>query len=294
MTTAKFCEICGSTDLRKVYGSSITECKGCTVHYPIEVPSSGVVTNQRPVPPSGRGSLLSRQQARLTQKVSAKNRVIDIGCGNGVFLWTLSRLASDLHSAIGVEIDVSSRKAAIRAGISVTEKIPLDIRQTFITMWHVAEHFSVKDLKVILINLSLGGNQLLISVPNGCSYSWKKHHEAFSYYDPNFHMIQFTPLSLRKLLEGANWQVEKELRTPIYGIFNAIQTGLNLYRPHNELYWFLKRSGKSISPSVWILNLLAIIRAIGPILIMLIFEFSKTKGSTYTVLCAPRRSGCES
>ena len=290
MKDVQTCDLCGSLGFRQIANSKMIECEGCTIQYPIQVPESGVVTNQFPISPSGRGSLLSRWQARFTHKFSGKNQLIDFGCGNGSFLYAINRVFSSSQRTMGIEPDRSSKEAAVRAGIFVVDEIPPNTSDTLITMWHVAEHILVTDFKRILKDLSRNGNQLLISVPNGASYSWCRYFQSFSYYDSKSHLVQFTPRSLTTLLNDTNWQIEKEFRTPVYGVFNAFQTGLNLYGSHNELYNYLKRGGNSLTPSVLLKTLLTIIRAAGPILMMLLFEFSKERCSCYTVLCNPRRT----
>ncbi len=294
MEVSQSCDLCGYLRFSQIADSHMMECEYCTIQFPIQVPKSGVVTNQWPISPSGRGSLLSRWQARFVQKISEKKLLIDFGCGNGSFLHATSRASHNFQQIMGVEIDELSKEAAIRAGITVINKIPPNTSDTLVTMWHVAEHFSVTDIERILKNLSREKNQLLISVPNGASYSWNKHVEFYSYYDSKSHLVQFTPRSLTTLLGKNNWQIKKEFRSPIYGIFNAIQTGLNLHGPHNELYDYLKRGGNSLTPSILLKTLFSIIRVSGPIFMMILFEFSKKRCSCYTVLCSPRRTQCAS
>ena len=268
----------------------MTECQSCTIQYPNQIPSSGVVTNQVPLPPSARGSRLARSQARLALKVCGSRYLIDVGCGNGAFLHAFQLMNQNRKSVMGIELDELSIRAALSVGILVVEEMPKDVNNTLVTMWHVAEHFSINDLKSILNELSHSENALLISVPNGNSKSWAKHLERFSYFDSKSHMVQFTPRSLRMLLHETGWQIEKEFRTPVYGIFNAIQTGLNLFMPHNELYNFLKREGNSLKPSIILKNIFMMFRAIVPITSMLFYEFNKQKCSCYTVFSTPRKA----
>ena len=268
----------------------MTECQECTIQYPREAPASGIVTNQSPVSPSGRGTFLSRSQAKLALKVCNSRFLVDVGCGNGAFLHAFDRLRRNECESLGVELDHRSAQAAQDAGIRVIREIPTDLDNTMISMWHVAEHFPINLLKQELIKLSQGDNLLLLSVPNGESYSWRKYKEKFSFYDPKSHLVQFTPLSMTRLLQESGWNVQMEFRTPVYGIFNAIQTGLNITRPHNEIYELIKREGNSLSFSVVVGNLFALIRAIIPISVMSIFELSKRKGASFTLLATTEAS----
>jgi hypothetical protein len=283
------CGVCGSTDLKPICGTQMTECTSCTVQYPSETPLSGVVTNQLPVSPSGKGSFLARSQARIALKYRGNRGVMDIGCGNGSFLYALSQLQKQSFSISGVELDPSSIVAARAAGIEVHESVPAGTNNVLVTMWHVAEHFHVRDLQRLLNELNDDHNLLLISVPNGHSVSWKRYGERFSFYDAESHMVQYTPDSLERLLDSCNWKVLREIRTPTYGAFNAIQTGINLWRPHNELYNLLKRRGGSLSISLAIKTGIALAKSLIPVSRMILAEFNSKRSSTYTILAESRR-----
>lgn len=287
---SKTCDLCGSTSFKRIPNSQMTECLECTIQYPNEAPTSGVVTNQAPVSPSGRGTLLSRSQARLARKFCNRPYLVDIGCGNGAFLHAFGQLQQNDCKMLGVELDDRSARAAQDSGIEVLREIPTDLDKTMISMWHVAEHFPVNILKQELTKLSQGDNLLLMSVPNGESYSWRKYKEKFSFYDQKSHLVQFTPRSLTQLLQESGWNIQMEFRTPVYGIFNAIQTGLNINRPHNEIYELIKREGNSLSFSVFLGNLSALIRAIIPISVMAILELSKKRGASFTLLATTKAS----
>lgn len=287
------CELCGSTSLNHMPGTQMIECLSCAIQYPREIPTSGIVMNQAPISPSGRGTLLARAQAKLVSKVNNRQCLVDLGCGNGAFLHAFRQHHNNNCRIIGVELDKLSANAARAAGITVAEEVPRDLTDAMITMWHVAEHFPVHELKLELTKLSKGNNLLLVSVPNGNSHSWKKHHEKFSFYDSKSHMVQYTPTSLSKLLQDSGWDIQQKFRTPVYGIFNAIQTGMNLTRPHNEVYNSIKREGKSFSIALCSRSLFAAIRAVIPILSMVIYESSKERGSSFTVLATTRKLQCD-
>ena len=287
------CELCGSDKMQTIPGTRMKECQNCTIQYPKEIPATGIVTNQAPISPTGRGTLLARAQAKLVSRVNNRQCLVDLGCGNGAFLHAFRQHDDNNCRIIGVELDELSANAARATGITVAEKVPRDLTDAMITMWHVAEHFPVHELKLELTKLSQGNNLLLVSVPNGNSHSWKKHHEKFSFYDSKSHMVQYTPTSLIKLLQDSGWDIQQKFRTPVYGFFNAIQTGINLTRPHNEVYNSIKREGKSFSIALISRNLFAAIRAIIPILSMVIHEFSKERGSSFTVLATTRKLQCD-
>lgn len=284
------CELCGSLFLEEIVCTNMLSCSSCTAQYPKDPPMSGVVTNQVPNSPSGRGNFLSRRQARLAKRLYENRAVLDIGCGNGAFLYAFRKICDNKESLLGVELDERSAKAAEGATLSVVRHVPEIVNNTLVTMWHVAEHLTIQSQREVLTRLNTGDNFLLISIPNGNSLSWRRYGENFSFFDCESHMMQHTPQSFQRLLEECNWKVQTEYRTPMYGIFNAIQTGLNLSRPHNELYQALKRQDRSISLSILISNFLAGLRASHSILLMLLFELHPRKCSSYTIYATPVES----
>jgi hypothetical protein len=263
------------------------ECGSCTAQFPEKDPTTGVVTNQVAISPSGRGSFLSRRQAKIAARVCSGRSLIDFGCGNGSFLYAYTRLNKNSLTVIGVELDHDSLKAAQGAGLHIKQSLPIGINDSLVTMWHVAEHLAVEKQRELFRVLNSGTNALLISVPNGASFSWRRHREKFSFYDKESHFIQHTPTSLKLLLEQSGWEIHSEYRTPVYGLFNAVQTGLNLSRPHNELYSLMKRNQNSITFNLVARNLLAAIKASISIIKMMLFEVSPRKCSSYTIYAIP-------
>jgi len=289
MSTKMNCPLCHSNNHRQVPHTSYLQCEQCTIQFPIESPLTGVVTNQYPKSPTGRGTRLARSQAKLVKKISSKSKFIDLGCGNGEFLYALSQGSIPSDSISGVELDSQSIDAARKAGMSVATEIPAGVTNTTVTLWHVAEHIEPQKLIEILTQISEGNNELVISVPNGDSISWLRYQEAFSFFDPVSHVTQFTSISLENLLAKANWRIVSKYRTPWYGIFNAIQTALNLTRPRNELYELLKRKKSIPSPSILVASVFGLILNLFPMMRMLIAEISIPSSSSLTILAVPTK-----
>lgn len=280
------CGLCGSINFNKVSKGMIA-CVSCTAQFPVISPASGIVTNQVAITPTGRGSFLSRRQAKLASRVCGGRSLIDFGCGNGAFLYAFARIHESSLSILGVELDEESSTAAKGAGLRIERTMPFGINASLVTMWHVAEHLTVEKQRDLFTILNSECNSLLISVPNGNSFSWRKHLERFSFFDKESHLMQHTPKSLNLLLKQCGWEVASEFRTPTYGLFNAIQTGLNLSLPHNELYFLMKRNEKSIPVRMIIRTTLAALRASFSIIVMMLFEISPRRCSSYTVHAIP-------
>jgi 2-polyprenyl-3-methyl-5-hydroxy-6-metoxy-1,4-benzoquinol methylase len=290
MKSSAFCPLCSSTDIQQIPKTSYTQCRQCTIQFPRVAPLTGVVTNQFPKSPNGKGTRLARAQVKLIKRVGSKKNFLDLGCGNGEFLYALSRTSTSSAAIQGIELDQQSIEAAQNAGLSISTVIPTVVTNTTITMWHVAEHIEPQKLIEMLSQLSEGDNELMISVPNGESISWLKYHEKFSFFDPTSHVTQFTTKSLQILLDNANWHIVSFHRTPWYGIFNAIQTALNLSRPRNELYELLKRKKAKPSPKVLVATFCSLIANLIPLMRMLIAEVSISSSSSLTVLAIPKKA----
>lgn len=290
MDNEELCPICQSTDLAPIATGIYHQCRSCSFQLPLQSPFSGVVTNQFPKPPSGRGTFLARCQARLAMRVQTLSSFLDIGCGNGEYLYALSRVIKD-HSLIsGVELDSVSVAAARKAGLNISSEIAESTDNALITFWHVAEHIQVSELRSILSRLSTKNNHLLLSVPNGSSVCWEICGEAFSFFDVESHVSQFSVPSLLQLLDQSGWKVVKNFRSPWYGIFNAIQTTINLSRPHNELYNLMKRGDESPSLRLFFNSLFVLLRRVPTWCRLLLSEFSVSRASSITLLAVPKES----
>lgn len=283
------CLLCGSPEIQGVSRSDWLECGSCTLVFPPSAPLSGVVTNQIPRAPKKSGTLLTQSQARLAMRVIGSRSLVDFGCGNGAFLMTFKNRDSAMRSTLGVELDQQSRNAAIGAGLVVATEYESSIQNVLVTFWHSAEHLSISDFRTILINMHHPSNRLIISVPNGSSLAWSLHKENFAFFDSESHMVQYNYRSLTQLLDECGWTTTKKYRMPLYGIFCAIQTAINLSRPRNELYAFLKRGARRPSVLNLGLNMFALFRAAPELFRLLGAEFTNTRAACLTIEASPRQ-----
>ena len=161
--------------------------------------------------------------AILQIKLMGVKSVLDIGCGNGVFLNTLRKelpKATNLH---GVEPNVDACNIALSKGLSVSNINFLDFTKShclgkydLITLWGVLEH--VKDVRMALkqIRAILNPNGfVLVCVPNVDStivqMTWGK---CFTFCPQ--HLWYFNTESLISILQSegfllvSHWSIESE------------------------------------------------------------------------------------
>lgn len=283
------CPICACSEISVISQTNYVQCSVCTFQFPNSPPETGVVTNQLPRAPQGRGSSLARRQSRLVNRISNKSKVIDIGCGNGEFLFAFKHLKGGTADLIGIEKDTASITAAQQAGLTILTDIPDSVENATITMWHSAEHINVNDLMHLLTDLSAGDNDIVIAVPNGNSRSWRKYKKSFSFFDSSSHLSQFTPRSLDLMLSMCGWRVDRFFLSPFYGLFNAIQTTLNESRPHNELYQLIKRQGRIPHISLLLRSFISILRRLPTLISLLLAEAKVAHASTILIKAVPMR-----
>lgn len=136
--------------------------------------------------------------------------LLDLGCGDGMFLYELQRLG---WTVAGMEMDERAVEAARRFGIEVrqgtTDAIPFPPESfSVVRMWHVLEH--VRDPRTAVRNarrILRPGGELIIGVPNvACLYRWC-FGPRWSGWDLPRHLSHFSPKTIRRLLEAEGFQI---------------------------------------------------------------------------------------
>ncbi len=136
--------------------------------------------------------------------------LLDIGCGDGLFLAELKRLG---WTVSGIEMDAGAVQAAQRHGLDVrqgtVEALPFSQGSfAVIRMWHVLEH--VRDPRVAIANarrLLQPNGELIIGIPNVSSfYRWLFGPRWFGWDLPR-HLSHFSPTAIRHLLASQGFRV---------------------------------------------------------------------------------------
>lgn len=141
-----------------------------------------------------------------------KGKILDIGCGDGVFLDMARRCGWEPH---GVEINSDAAARAGKAGLNVhagdliSAGYPEGTFQV-VRMWSVLEHVPnpAEVLKEIHQILKPGG-YLILQVPNIDSVSYRMFKQYWTGLDLPRHLTHFSPQSLKQFLESSHFEVKK-------------------------------------------------------------------------------------
>ena len=172
------------------------------------------------------------QRMKRIEKRVGKGKILDIGCGRGLFLdimkthgWTVMGVESGREAAeyaskaFGIEVIEESRMRSTLA----------DEEFDVITMNHVLEHVydPVESVHECARTLRKGG-LLVISVPNISSLQAAFGNRDWFHLDPPYHRHHFSEQGLTNLLESHSFSIRKVRRFDWeYNIFGWLQTLLN-------------------------------------------------------------------
>lgn len=173
-------------------------------------------------------NIFKKRQNLISNYIKYPNKVLDIGCSNGIFLdlynnsetWGVepSTTASSLRSTAHRVINTYFEKA----------KLPENYFDLVI-MNHTLEH--VKDADEILrkiYKILKKEGILFIDVPNAGSLSAKILGKKWPYRLPNEHTYQFTKKSLSKLIKDSGFKIlHWESRS---GLFELANPALDLWQ----------------------------------------------------------------
>ena len=142
-------------------------------------------------------------------------RVLDVGCGNGSFLWQMRSLGWEV---CGVEPDPKSAALARAAGLDVRDGLLQ--QQSFpevhfdgITMTHVIEHLhEPMDTLRRCWKLLKPGGQITVATPNLGSRGHQIFGGNWFALMPPTHLALFTENSLRRALETCGFVVSRPPR----------------------------------------------------------------------------------
>jgi 2-polyprenyl-3-methyl-5-hydroxy-6-metoxy-1,4-benzoquinol methylase len=230
------CPICGSAESgtflicedhtvsKEVF--TIVSCKGCGFKYTNPRPDNsslgeyyksenyishsntnkGLINN---IYQLVRGITLKRK-LRLINSIHTSGNLLDIGCGTGDFLATCKKAG---WSVTGIEpSDIARKSAENRFSIIPKEENELDLlperSYDIITLWHVLEHVSDLDERLLQIaRLLKPEGTVLVAVPNCSSWDCKYYGALWAAYDVPRHLSHFTPQDIDRLFSKYSMKV---------------------------------------------------------------------------------------
>ncbi|MBF0320314.1 MAG: class I SAM-dependent methyltransferase [Nitrospirae bacterium] len=270
---APLCKICGSeiSDLiiEEITGEfdtyGVYYCRACKVGATIPVPTHEDLkklyavggyrekTGRRFMPFVEYFILYFRHKRKNRIKRYINNgRILDIGCGRGLFL---NVMKGDGWDVAGVEFDeATASNAASYYGIDVIagephtwkfEAASFDV----ITLNHVLEHIpDPKELIQACHRLLKDNGLLVVAVPNLDGMQSKVGKKNWFHLDVPYHLHHFTDNGVSSLLSALSFNIVRKRHFDLeYSPFGWLQTLLNMSGVEkNMLYAFLKepRQGK--------------------------------------------------
>ncbi len=153
----------------------------------------------------------ARVRLRYLRRWSEKGRLLDVGASAGAFVY---EARSGGFDASGIEpVPAFAKMAGEHFGVHVTEGTLSDTRlqdgsYQAITLWHVLEHLPdpVSHLRQIVKALTPDG-LVALEVPNAGSTVACKTGAQWTSLEPDVHVNQFTPRSLRTALDASGLTV---------------------------------------------------------------------------------------
>jgi 2-polyprenyl-3-methyl-5-hydroxy-6-metoxy-1,4-benzoquinol methylase len=198
-----------------------------------------------------KGVYLARQLRRKRiEKYKRNGRILDIGCGRGVFLNVMKKNG---WTVAGTEYDqITAESIAEYYNINVATGNPGDWRFPpgsfdVITMNHVLEHMPDPGIAIDECSrLLVKGGLLVVAVPNITSLQSSLGKQLWFHLDIPYHLYHFSEEGLANLLKKYNYRLLKIRRFDFeYNPFGWLQTLLNLTGIRKNLFYDLLKGTNS-------------------------------------------------
>jgi 2-polyprenyl-3-methyl-5-hydroxy-6-metoxy-1,4-benzoquinol methylase len=139
-------------------------------------------------------------------------KILDIGCGSGLFLKEMNELGWDSY---GVEIDESAVEYAKKTGLKVfcgelTDVHYPELYFDVVAMRHVIEHVhSPKEVMNEIYRIMKNEGTLILATPNIDCYEAKIFERYWTNLDVPRHLFFFSLETIKRLLKTTGFEVEK-------------------------------------------------------------------------------------
>jgi len=158
-------------------------------------------------------AVIHNPRLRLMKPYRHNDRLLDIGCGNGAFMYSAEKNG---WKASGVELSENNASYArdkrglnVRTGTLFDAKFP-EAYFDVVTLWEVVEHLDspLQNLREVNRILRTGG-AILLSTPNINSLARYLVHCRWEIFLPESHLYLFSQGTLRTLLKKTGFRALK-------------------------------------------------------------------------------------
>ncbi len=195
-------------------------------------------------------SEVNRRYKLCEQRLPNKAKMLDIGCGEGLFIEKFRKHGTDV---LGIEVsdiaDQRSSKKGLRVIKGTFEEVDLKGEKfDLISLVHVFEHLSEPYAVLDKIGNHFNpSGQLLIVIPNISSWQAQIFKGNWFHWDPPRHLFLCTPKALIQKMDGMDYELVHEryhsLEMNPFGLFQSILNRLGFKR--DAFYTLIKNNKKS-------------------------------------------------
>ena len=228
-----------------------------------------------------------RRAREIHQLFGKPGRVLDVGCGEGLFLGYMKKLG---WKVCGCEI---GERAAARAEERLSQPIHRgdletmpepDLPWNVVMLWHVLEHLSnpmalLKDLS----NRMDPNGLLVIAIPNASSWQARLFGSDWFHLDPPRHLFSMDLFHLNEMARRVGWKIIESHHFSLeYNPYGWAQSLLNRLGWKRDAMYEVLKNYHSLGKRKLFLRVLAWF-LLGPSVIPAVLESLAKRGGTITV-----------
>jgi len=191
--------------------------------------------------------ITARRAKWINQQIERHSRVLEIGCGRGLLLSSLSQRGHECHGTERSELAArrALRQVGIKIQVGALDKCHFQ-RDYFdlVILWHVLEHLeNPAETLALAGELLRVGGLLILEVPNLISLQSRLSGRHWFHLDLERHLFHFSTTGLKSLLETTGFDViEKRTFSWEQCPFGALQSFLNCLGTKPDMFYkLLKR-----------------------------------------------------
>ena len=183
------------------------------------------------------------EKVRTVERFAPRGAILDVGCGDGKFLWALD---PERWQRSGVEY-LEAVVQIVKDRMPQLDLMPGDVwtndldqrRFDVITLWHVFEHLP-EPHRVLqrLHQLLAPQGRLILAVPNLESLQARWFGGRWLGLDAPRHLFHYSPQALRRMLRESGFQIQRQM-------FGSSRANLH-HLKHSLIHWSEDRFGNRL------------------------------------------------